>query len=106
MPQRFEVWLTRLDIGDSHDLRPCVILGPASHGLIRVVALSASLDLFREGLDFMVAAAHQDFHATGLRRSSYAIQGSTAQVEMGEFVKRWGRLEGALARAFEEWLER
>ena len=103
-PQRLEVWLARLDIGDSHDLRPCIVLGEVPNGLLLVIALSANLDLYREGVDFWIEARHPNFHSTGLRRTSYVIRLGLARVEASELLKCWGRLEGEVASAFEKWL--
>ena len=64
-PRRLEVWLVRLAIGRSSDLRPCILIEEPKDKQVYVVALSGNRDLFRSGLDFKIPAEHANFKASG-----------------------------------------
>ena len=104
-PKRLEVWLVRVQVGKSLDARPCIVLAePRSDGAVAVVALSSAKDLKRPGFDFPLNPDHPNWMASGLRRPSQVLGDGFRLPEFDDFIERWGRLEGDLAREFEVWL--
>jgi hypothetical protein len=52
----------------------------------------------------MIEANHPDFPATGLAKSCYVLGDYLGTVERRQLLKRRGKLQGDLAKAFEEWI--
>ena len=102
-PLRFEIWLAHLAVGKSEDVRPCIVLGDEEDREWAVMALSSNLSLYRSLTDFLFRADDPDFVATGLRRESYVLGDRILTASKIDFVVKWGRLEGELARRFEDW---
>lgn len=101
--QPFDIHLVRLRVGESNDLRPCVILSEPDQSFARMMPISSS-DLFNPSRDFRIHQTHPDFPKTGLKKTSFVIGDRIREVSLVIIEKRLGSLEGALRREFEEWL--
>lgn len=102
-PARLDVFLARLPLGYSNDIRPCVVLSIDPHKDVAVVAISSS-DLYRHGFDFLIPSDAPDFAATGLKKSSFVIGDAFRTIPLQSLSRRKGRLVGKLALDFEKWL--
>jgi hypothetical protein len=109
-PERYEIYLARIQLRHSEDLRPWVVIGnclpdPQNPGkmLLTVAPISSQIDLMVEFQDFPIEAGHPDFPATGLRRSSYVIGNLPARVSVDRLERRLGELRGELRREFERF---
>ena len=90
--------------GRSYDMRPCVILTAQLHNKVTVCLISSQRDLYNPALHFFLDESHPDFLATGLDRSSFVAGDQIHEIRVVELRTRLGRLEGGLARAFDEWI--
>lgn len=80
----------------------CVVTAVAGN---RVLAnmLASSPASYTPGQDFLIEAAAQDFAATGLFRTTYAIRHVEAELAVAKLGARHGCFQGELKRRFEEW---
>lgn len=102
-PQPLEIYLARVTWGRCRDIRPVVLCAGEKDGLVKAAPLSAALDLYRPGAHFLLRLDEQDFKATGLHRTCYVNGDEIHALAVSGLLKRLGCLEGALARAFQEW---
>ena len=101
--EQWDVVVLALPYGHSVDPRPSIVLEPPKpDGSLCVILLSSHLELSQEWRDFFFDPSHPNFKATGLRRASYA-NGSEIHRTRGPVLKKVGRLEGQLLRAFRDW---
>ena len=108
---RYDIYLGTIQYRNCRDTRPLVLLGrpvvdPAQpeSSTVTVVPVSSQLDLYDPRTDFLIAATHQDFPATGLRRDSYVIgANSPVRVSPPMLHRKLGALTGALRKEFIDW---
>jgi len=101
-PRPLEVRVVRLRLGHAEYPRPCIIVDVAPGGTATVMPLSTK-DYGQPGQSFRLDPIDADFPATGLAVTSYTA-GPARTVPLADIGRRKGRLQGALARAFEAWL--
>jgi hypothetical protein len=105
-PAALEIWLVaRHPVGESEDVRPCVVLSLLTNGKFEVASISAALDLRGASWQhFAIPSEHPDFPATGLTKSCYVLGYSLGTVRPSQLIKRKGKLQGQLAKAFQDWI--
>ena len=105
-PAPLEIWqVAGLVVGESEDTRPCIVLGVFKNGDAQVVPLSSHLALRGPPWQhFMIEAEHPDFPAAGLKKPCYVLGNCLRTVDRRQLLTRRGRLEGDLAKAFQEWI--
>ena len=105
-PAALDIWLVaRHGVGKSEDARPLVVLSLLSSGNLEVAPISSASDLRGASWQhFAIDASHPDFAATGLPKSSYVLGDSLGTVRRSQLIKRMGRLQGQLAKAFQDWI--
>lgn len=96
-----DVVLAGVRVGQSTDPRPCIVVAVIGDGAV-LVPCSAQRDLYRAATDLPIPEGHPNFTKTGLKGWSYAIECSPIYVEKAMIKKRYGRLEGELAKAFKD----
>ena len=105
MPKRLEIYRVRdFVLRESGDVRPCIVIDVYSNGDAVLVPLSSQMDMYREGVDFLIDNAGPEFGATGLARTCYAIRDRVGTVSASQLIQRRGQLVGELAARFLEWL--
>ncbi|MBI3828807.1 MAG: hypothetical protein HY291_04780 [Planctomycetes bacterium] len=91
-------------LGRSQHGHFCIVIGMDKKG-VQVNLLSSSMDLYDASEHFMLDENHEDFDATKLDHSTYAVRVSPIiplyQLE-GKGSPR-GVLQGDLRKRFEEW---
>ena len=105
-PAPLEIWqVVGFPVGNSVDVRPCVVLSVLPDGDINVAPLSANLALRGPSWKhFGIDSEHPDFPATGLTKSCYVLTDYMGPVERRQLMKRRGKLQGEIARAFAKWI--
>lgn len=103
-PQPKEIYLARVIWGLCKDMRPCVVIDLVKTGWVKVVLISAAMDLYRPSYDFLIDSQCEDFPATGLNRTSYVSGKHFAEIPIQDLGKRrLGVIVGELAESFDEW---
>jgi len=103
-PKPLDVYLVKIQWNTSRDERPCVVLSEPANGFVCVALVSAARDLINPAFHFLIDATHPDFPLTGLDRASFVAGDELRDVRIEDLGQFLGRLEGDLARAFEEWI--
>jgi mRNA-degrading endonuclease toxin of MazEF toxin-antitoxin module len=102
--QRHDIYLIRYRLRNSYDFRPCVVLAAPTAANTDVI-LATSSDLHRPGYDFQILKDHPDFAATGLKKNTYVMGDQIYTVPASMLNTKLGHLEGALAKAFDKWID-
>jgi len=105
-PAPLEIWqVAGLVVGRSEDARPCIVLRVLPNGDVKIAPLSASLALRGPPWQhFVIEAEHPDFPATGLTRTCYVLGDCLSTIERRQLARRRGKLQGELAKVFENWI--
>jgi len=104
LPAPGDIWTIRYRYGRCYDIRPCVVLTEPLAGKVTVALMSSQTALYNPGAHFPLDPSDPDFPPTGLDRFSYVAGDEIHEVRVTELRKCIGRLQGALAKAFGEWI--
>ena len=91
-----------LQVGRSGDRRPCIVVELRGESDMVLAPCSSQFDMFDPTCHCELPDWHSDFAATGLLRSSYAID-DFVERPRSDVVRVLGRLEGELASRFLDW---
>src|SRR5947207_11742345 len=103
LPNQFDIYLAKPRLRHSSDLRPVIVIEASQRGIVDVLPISSTFDLYDSSRHFLIQKVHPNFSATGLARMSFLPSTQPLAIHSAELNRRLGRLEDTLLAEFKEW---
>ena len=92
-----------IQVGESNDRHPCIVVGFREPDLVIVNPCSSSPGKYDPAKHLMFHDWHEDFRRAGFLRSTYAVEEPFVEIPVSDITKAIGHLEGEFARMFLDW---
>lgn len=105
-PSPYEIYEARVRLNAANYSRPCLVINLEFQGKIAVFPISSKMELYRgPQFHFKISSTDPDFAKTGLTVDSYVVGERVVDVELCDFVRKRGQLEGELLARFKKWFQ-